>query len=103
MPHDDSLQHAQQQREWLRVTLTSIGDAIITTDTDCRVSFLNPVAERLTGWSDAEARGHPLDEVFRMINEDTRRPSENPAQRALRDGVIVGLGNHTLLISRDGT
>jgi len=103
MPHQEPTQNAHQQREWLRVTLTSIGDAVITTDIDGRVSFLNPVAEKLTGWRDAEARGRPLDEVFRIINEESRQPAPNPALRALREGVIVGLANHTLLVSRDGT
>jgi PAS domain S-box-containing protein len=88
--------------EWLRVTLGSIGDAVVTTDLQGRVSFLNPEAERLTGWTLADASGKPLDEVFRIINEDTRRTVDNPATRALREGVVVGLANHTLLIARDG-
>ena len=91
------------ERERFRVTLDSIGDAVVTTDTHGRVTFLNPVAEALTGWSLAEAAGRPLPDVFRIINEGTRKPVENPALRALADGVIVGLANHTLLIARDGT
>ncbi len=93
----------RQQSELLRITLSSIGDAVITTDVAGRVTFLNGVAEALTGWSQAEAAGQPLLEVFRIINEHTREPVENPALRALRDGTVVALANHTLLIARDGT
>lgn len=92
-----------EQREWLRVTLASIGDAVITTDINNDVNFLNSVAQSLTGWTQVEAAGVPLTTVFKIINEDSRRTVENPATRALRDGVVVGLANHTLLISRDGT
>ncbi len=84
-------------------TLMSIGDAVIVTDTGVRVTFLNPVAETLTGWPATEAAGLPLDRVFRIVNEATRVPVDSPVTRALRDGVIVGLANHTLLIARDGT
>ncbi|MCE9566148.1 MAG: PAS domain-containing protein [Planctomycetes bacterium] len=91
------------ERELLRVTLASIGDAVISTDADGRVRFLNGVAATLTGWSQAEAGGTPLDQVFRIVNETTREPVENPALRALAEGAIVGLANHTILISRDGT
>ena len=75
----------QVQREWLRVTLSSIGDAVITTDTKGRVTFLNPVAESLTGWTQDEAADVPLESVFKIVNEETRRTVENPATRALRD------------------
>ena len=91
-----------EQRERLRTTLSSIGDAVITTDTEARVTDLNPVAETLTGWSNAEAAGEPLDRVFAIVNETTRAKVENPAGRALREGVVVGLANHTLLIRKDG-
>ena len=91
------------QGERLRVTLESIGDAVIATDLDSRVSNLNRVAEELTRWPAGEARGQPLEAVFRIVNESTREPVENPAVRALRDGTIVGLANHTLLIARDGS
>ena len=93
----------QKQSEWLRVTLSSIGDAVICTDAEGRVTFLNGVAESLTGWSQAEAVGRPLPDVFHIINGQTRRPVENPALRALQEGKIVGLANHTFLIARDGT
>jgi PAS domain S-box-containing protein len=91
-----------RQRELLRVTLGSIGDAVITTDIDGNVTYLNGVAEALTGWVHSDAVGKPLDAVFRAVNEETRRPVENPAVRALRDGVVVGLANHTVLIRKDG-
>lgn len=91
------------EREWLRVTLESIGDGVITTDNFGAVTFLNPVAQSLTGWTQEEAAGMPLDDVFKIVNEETRRPVENPAIRALRDGVVVALANHTLLIAKDGT
>jgi PAS domain S-box-containing protein len=84
------------------VTLKAIGDAVIVTDAQGRVELLNPMAEGLTGWSDAEARGRPLEEIFRIVNEETRETVENPAARVLREGLIVGLANHTLLLSRDG-
>jgi PAS domain S-box-containing protein len=90
-------------KEWLRVTLASIGDAVITTDTEGCVTSLNPVAEMLTGWSQQEAQGEPLEKVFQIINEDSRHPVENPALRSLRDGKVVGLANHTILIAKDGT
>jgi PAS domain S-box-containing protein len=99
-------EHAQlieRQREQLRVTLTSIGDGVVTTDAGGRVTLLNPVAERLTGWTNAEAAGQPLSAVFRIVHEKTGRPAENPVARVLATGRIVGLANHTSLIARDGT
>jgi PAS domain S-box-containing protein len=92
----------EQQRQQLEVTLASIGDAVISTDDRGIVTFLNPIAEQVTGWSESEARGRPLAEVFQIVNEQTRKPVDNPALRALREGTIVGLANHTILISRDG-
>lgn len=92
----------REQSQWLRVTLSSIGDAVITTDAEGRVTFLNPMAESLTGWSNADAYQRPIDEVFRIINEDTRQNVDNPVHKVLRTGRIVGLDSHTLLISRDG-
>jgi len=90
------------QREWFSTTLRSIGDAVIVTDPDGRVQLLNPVAEQMTGWSSAEAAGRALLEVFDIVNEGTRQPAENPVARALREGRIVGLANHTVLRSRSG-
>ena len=94
--------HASQQSEVLRVTLGSIGDAVITTDIDGRITYLNRVAESLTGWSFQEAHSQPLQAVFQIVNESTGLPVENPATRALRDGIVVGLANHTVLIKKDG-
>lgn len=91
-----------EERERLRVTLGSIGDAVIATDTQGRVTFINPVACELTGWSFKEARGKLLPEVFRIVNEDTRQPVENPVSKVLRHGRVVGLANHTALIAKDG-
>jgi PAS domain S-box-containing protein len=103
----ESLHRARQlaltRREWLRVALNSIGDAVIATEAKGLVLLMNPVAEGLTGWKSAEAQGRRLQEVFRIINERTRQPVEDPAEKVLATGRIVGLANHTVLISRDGT
>lgn len=101
MPETKDLQHFQP--EWSRVTLASISDAVITTDTTGTVTFLNPVAESLTGWTQREAVGIPLEKVFKLIHPETRKTVESPTVRALREGVNVGLTNHTLLIAKDGT
>src|SRR3989440_4872986 len=92
----------KQQRKWFEVTVASIGDGVITADVNGKVTMLNPVAESLTGWNNAEAKGQPLEMVFHVINEDTRAEVENPALRAIKEGVITGLANHTLLIKKDG-
>jgi PAS domain S-box-containing protein len=84
------------------VTLASIGDAVIATDTQARITLLNPAAETLTGWPMAEAVGRPLPEVFRIVAEQTRQPVEDPAAKVLRLGTVVGLANHTVLLTRDG-
>ncbi len=89
-------------REWFRVTLNSIGDGVIATDTAGQVTYLNPIAEGLTGWARGEAAGHAITEVFDIVNQETRQVVENPASRVLREGVIVGLANHTVLLSRNG-
>ena len=96
---------AEEARRWaeeLRVTLRSIGDAVISTDPDGRVVFLNPVAEQLTGWATAEAAGKALDEVFVIFNEENGEPAKNPVERVLRELRVVGLANHTVLRARDG-
>ena len=93
---------AHQRQEVFRVALRSIGDAVITTDIQGCITYINGVGEALTGWSQQEALGQPLDRVFHIVNENTRQPVENPATRALREGVVVGLANHTILIKRDG-
>ena len=93
----------QEQREWLRVTLASIGDAVMATDKSGRVTFLNAVAEGLTGWTLGGAAGRPVTEVFHIINEQSRKTVEDPVGRVLREGIIVGLANHTVLVRKDGT
>ena len=92
----------REAQELFRTTLYSIGDAVITTDTGGLVQQMNPVAERLTGWQEAEAKGKSLYEVFSIVQEESRAPVENPVQRVLTEGKVVGLANHTVLISRDG-
>ncbi|MFN7927946.1 MAG: PAS domain S-box protein [Blastocatellia bacterium] len=86
----------------LRVTLRSIGDAVISTNARGEISFMNTVAEKLTGWSQADATGRPLVDVFRIINEHTRAPVESPVEKVIRENVVVGLANHTVLLARDG-
>lgn len=93
----------REQRELLRVTLQSIGDAVIATDLEGRISFINPTAENLTGWSAGEITGKPLAEVFKIVNESTREPVESPIAAIVRENVIIELANQTLLIRRDGT
>jgi PAS domain S-box-containing protein len=90
------------QREWFQTALRSIGDAVIATDERGNVTFLNPVAEALTGWSVKESEGKPLAEVFRIMNETTRETTESPVDRVLREGVVVGLANHTILVQKSG-
>jgi PAS domain S-box-containing protein len=93
---------AREQREWLQVTLTSIGDAVIVTDPAGRITFMNPVAESVTAWASADAAGRPLDEVFQIFNETSGAPVESPVPKVIREGTIVGLANHTVLRSRHG-
>lgn len=92
----------REQGELLMVTLSSIGDAVIATDLDGKITFINPTAERLTGYSRDEATGAALDQVFRIVGEEDRLPVENPLAAIRRDGNVVGLANSTILISRDG-
>ena len=96
-------QRQREVQEEFRTTLYSIGDAVITTDTGGRIRQMNPVAEQLTGWLETEAQGQLLDDVFHIVNEETLAVVENPVRRVLREGAVVGLANHTLLIARDGT
>ncbi|MBI3950535.1 MAG: response regulator [Acidobacteria bacterium] len=91
-----------EQRRWLHVTLSSIGDAVIATDTEGRVTFMNAVAESLTGWKQEEAATRPMEEVFSIINQQTRKPVESPVVRVLCEGAVIGLANHTVLITKDG-
>ncbi len=99
----ESERRLREQHEWLRVTLSSIGDAVIATDTSSRVTFLNRAAESLTGWKQEEAVGQSLDKVFRIINEETRASIDNPTTKILKEGRVLGLANHTLLIAKDGS
>jgi PAS domain S-box-containing protein len=92
----------RQSEEWFRVTLSSIGDGVIATDDQGRVSFLNPIAERLTGSSLEQARGKKIGEVFPIFSEATNNPIENPVDKVLALGSVVGLANHTVLRHRDG-
>ncbi len=87
---------------WLATTLASIGDAVIATDGDGQIRFMNPVAERLTGWSQGEATGRPMEEVFRIINEQTRLPVEHPVARVIREARSSGWPTATVLIAKDG-
>ncbi|MCP4603381.1 MAG: PAS domain S-box protein [Proteobacteria bacterium] len=93
----------QRSERWLSTTLNSIGDAVITTDMDGTISFLNPVASALTGWELEEAENRPLTDVFNVISEETLDPIENPVSKVLREKNVVGFANHTMLISKDGT
>ncbi len=90
------------EKERAMVTLHSIGDAVITTDAGGAVEYLNPVAETLTGWSKLEARGQPLETVFRVVDESTRQPAPNPVARCLETGKVDGLSEHCVLVSRSG-
>jgi|SRR5580704_6334691 len=103
-PQPNDLEEAlHEQREWLQVTLSGIGDAVISTDVRGNVTFMNPVAQALTGWTSEEAVGGSLAAVYKIVNEETRQTAENPATRTLREGLVLGLANHTLLIAKDGT
>jgi PAS domain S-box-containing protein len=97
---EDALVRSQEN---LAVTLQSIGDAVLATDAAGRVTRLNPVAEKLTGWTEAEAQGRPVAEIFNIIYETTRQPANIPVDKVLATGAIQGLANHTVVIARDGT
>jgi len=96
-------QRLSEQHELMKVTLNSIGDAVITTDLQSRVQWMNPVAEHLTGWSQGDARGLPLTDVFVTVNEETRLPALDPSAVSVAEERIIGLAQHTVLLSRDGT
>jgi PAS domain S-box-containing protein len=97
-----AMQRLRESEEKFRTTLTSIGDAVITADAQGQVTFLNPVAEALTGWTSAEAAGQPIERIFNVVNEQTHQPVENPVAKVFQFGMIVGLANHTALVARDG-
>ena len=98
-----SEQERHQAEEEIHAAFYSIGDGVISTDAVGGVTRMNPVAEQLTGWKEAEALGKPSGQVFRIVNEETRAEVESPVARVMRDGTIVNLANHTLLVARDGT
>jgi PAS domain S-box-containing protein len=87
---------------WYQVVLSAIGDGVLTTDPDGLITYMNPVAEMLTGWSAAEALGKRLEDVFCIVNEETRKPAEQPVRNVIDTGLVRGLANHTVLISKDG-
>lgn len=92
-----------QQQQWFQVTLSSIGDAVIATDANAHITFINPPGEVMTGWPLEQAIGKPLATVFNIVNEESRKMVESPVTKSIRRGSIVGLANHTILIARDGT
>ena len=96
-------QDLHRSKEWLKITLQSIGDGVIATDAQGHIVFLNEVAETLTGWTQADAVGRPLRQVFRIINEYTRKLCADPVAEVLETGRVIGLANHTVLVRRDGT
>ncbi|MCE5279744.1 MAG: PAS domain S-box protein [Planctomycetaceae bacterium] len=102
-PHKAGEEELQRQREWLRVTLTSIGDAVIATDAQGRVTFLNPEAASVTGWNESEAAGQPVTSVFHIIDERTGQPAGDPVGKVLREKKALTLANHTALRRRDGS
>ncbi|EGW21780.1 PAS domain S-box protein [Methylobacter tundripaludum] len=93
----------QASEERLAVTLNSIGDAVIATDAEARITLMNPLAEQLTGWTQVSAAGRPVDEIFHIVNKATRQPAAIPVMETLAHGTIQGLANHTVLIARDGS
>jgi two-component system sensor histidine kinase EvgS len=107
LEHEVAMKQAAEKRitaqtERLNITLRSIGDGVITTDTDGKIQLINRVGEQLTGWSQKDARGKPLPEVFQIIHEYTGEAMANPVERVLATGEVIELANHTMLISRDG-
>ena len=92
----------RQDHDWLDVTLASIGDAVLTTDTSAAITFMNPEAERLTCWTIQDAHSREINEVLVLINQDTRQPVENPVNRVLREGTVAGMATRTMLQTRDG-
>jgi PAS domain S-box-containing protein len=97
-----SANHALAEHERLRVTLSSIGDAVIVTNANGLIVSMNPLAELVTGWKQEHARDKPLGQVLRIVNEDTRQSVEDPCAKVLKTGKVIGLANHTILIAKDG-
>jgi len=92
----------RQSQQWLLTTLQSIGDAVIATDAAGDVKFINPIAQSLTGWTEDDAKGRPLDKIFVIVNQETRNPVTSPFYKVISTGGVIGLANHTVLITRDG-
>jgi PAS domain S-box-containing protein len=92
----------RESEERLRITFASIGDAVLVTDEQGRITRLNPVGEKLTGWRQADAIGRPIQDIFVIVNEETRQPAPHPVEQVLREGVVAALANHTVLISKAG-
>jgi PAS domain S-box-containing protein len=103
LARDESLGAAREARDLLQTTLTSIGDAVIATDAEGRIVFSNPTARALLRSGESDLAGRPLDDVFRIVNEQTRKTVESPVAKVMREGTVVGLANHTILIAQDGT
>ncbi|MHC1575750.1 MAG: PAS domain-containing protein, partial [Methanosarcinaceae archaeon] len=101
--HKKTEQKLVESEENLQITFNSIGDAVLATDTDAMITRMNPIAEKLTGWNLSEAKGKPLQDVFNIVNATSLETAEDPVEKALKLGTIVGLANHTVLISKDGT
>ncbi len=99
---EKALHRELDTRRWAHDTLSSIGDGVICTDVDGRITFMNPVAIELTGWTLDDATNRSISDVFVIVNEDTRQPVLNPIHRVLQEGMIVGLANHTILVRKDG-
>jgi PAS domain S-box-containing protein len=103
MARDQSLRETREARDTLQTTLASIGDAVISTDREGRIVFANRAARAVLRTGDADISGRPLEELFRIVNEYTRATVESPVTKVLREGIVVGLANHTILIAQDGT
>lgn len=98
-----SSEESYAREQWLSTTIRSIGDAVIACDADGNIDFMNPIAEQITGWKEADVKGKPLHEIFHIFNEETRVVVESPVDKVRRLGTVVGLANHTFLIAKDGT
>lgn len=101
--HRETYKKLQESEERLKITLLSVGDGVVTTDEHGNITFLNPVAEEITGWMNEEVKGKPIDEILIMFNEYTKKPVEAPVKKVLDTGKIIGLANHTVVVCKDGT
>ncbi len=101
--HQEQIESVYRERQWLQTTLRSIGDAVVATDAEGCVIFMNSLAEACTGWTEPEARNRPLSEIFHIVNEATRAAVESPVSKVRRTGMVCGLANHTVLIRKDGS